>query len=239
VLDRHRPGQVAVGEGPPVAHVDHPLAGEHGVGHLLGRDRAARRRGDPAASRAVERRHVGVVRRHRPLARDQPCHELLALGGEGVVRDQLMAQRDPGPLAAGGGRPAGAAAAEAVGGQQLGGGGQGGEPSGRGPLLASQGDRVLGADEVGAADGAVQQAAPGEHGAVATRAGDVEGLVVVGVAGGVEHLDPEAAHGEDVAVPDADAGHREVLVGGDEVVRRVPPGQQRGPSGCRGGGPRR
>ena len=52
---------------------------------------------------------------------------------------------------------------------------------------------------------------------------------MLGVAGGGEHVDAQRAHLDDVAAADPLVGDRDPLVGGDEVVGAVPPGQQRRP----------
>ena len=74
----------------------------------------------------------------------------------------------------------------------------------------------------------MEQAAAGEQ---RRRAGAVpheERLVVLGVAGGVQHLEGEPAHLDDVTAADAHVRDGDQLRGGDEVVGAVPPREQRG-----------
>ena len=57
---------------------------------------------------------------------------------------------------------------------------------------------------------------------------DEERLVVVGVPGGVDDLDPEGPDGEHVTAADPDVGRAHRLLGRHEVVGAVAAGQQRG-----------
>ena len=161
-----------------------------------------------------------VVAGNRAEAGNEVVHEGLPWGEEGGVDVPLVTDGD---RALGGvaGRAAGAEAAEAVGGQEQGVRVEGALRAGAVPLRAGQVAGEPGVHEVGAPDGAVEQAAAAEQrGRLAGRAHQ-ERLVVAGVAGGGDHLDREAAVGDDVAVADAQALEAHPLVGREQVVGAV------------------
>lgn len=118
-----------------------------------------------------------------------------------------------------------------MGGVECGGGVERAEQPGARPLLAGEllGERD--AREVGAADGAVQEAAAAEH-----RRGVLEpvvvahqeGLVVARVAGGGQYRHLQAPDRYDIAVADADPLELDRLVGRQQVVGAVAPRQAEG-----------
>jgi hypothetical protein len=111
-----------------------------------------------------------------------------------------------------------------MGGQHAGIGRELRQPVGRGVLVPGEGVGVLGAEQVRAADRAVQQRAAGEH-PDGRPAGFVElvqgvGQMREGVAGGGEHRDPHpVADPDDVAVAHRHPFEGDVVVGVDVVGR--------------------
>lgn len=210
---RHMP----LGEGDPVAQVDHPLPGGQPGGDLLGVRDGGRGEVDRRRPRGVGRPHVGVVRGNVVQAGQQAGDEAVDVPGERLVRGLLPADRG-GPAL---GLAGGAEAAEAVRGEhrrvvrQLGG------QAPRGGVLRPR--EVLGQpwlDQVGAADGADQQRAAGEHGDGRAVLLQHVGGVVRGVAGRRQCAQGQAGGGVDlaaVAVVHGDAVVGDAGPGGDEV----------------------
>ena len=207
---------VAGGERGAGAQVDEPLALLEALaqGLLVGRRGVLRSRRGRAGG--VGRAHLRVVGGPVVEAGEQVGDPLLLVLRERRVRALLLADGGRRRLAL----RRGAEAAEAVRGQHLGVVGQlGGEPARRGVLVVHQRVRVVGAEQVGAAGGAEQQRAAGEHAEVlAVR---LEGVGQVGerVAGrGDDGHAHRRADLDDVAVADRRPVEGDV-VGGVHVVR--------------------
>ena len=209
-LDVDRALDVVAGEGQAVAQVDDPLAHVETTQQLGRVDRLDGREVDGRGPGTVDRRHVGVVRGVGVQARQEVADEVvLVRRGQRLVLLALLADRRGLGLA---GVTAAAEAAEAVGGVDRGVVGELGETAGRVELGAGELLGQVGGHKVGAADGAEEHGAAGEHGHLLAVLLEREGQVGRRVAGRVDH-----AHGE---LADLDDGHRPRRRGGRRSPRR-------------------
>lgn len=206
-----------VGEGDPVAQIDHPLPRGQALGDLVGACHGGRGEVDGCGARGVGGAHVGVVGGDVVETGQQVGDEGVGVARERRVGRLLLADRGGGAVS----RAGGAEAAEAVGGQHL----RlvrefGREPVDGRVLGAGQVRGEAGFDQVGAADGADEQRTAGEHrdgGTVFFE--DVRG-VVRGVSGRGQCTQGQGVLcGEDHDVPVVDGGVADGDPGGgrDEV----------------------